>query len=189
VPPDSVRCATPVQLQTSHYQEFQDALRYNSPDYPMSQRSNGYPAPTVDCKSACHDEQFTIESKQQSQRAPDCPLWYRTVRCRKKTKSPTVDQLRTLTVGWRGGAPDSAQYLSGGAPDYLVRPSLAALANGYTVAHRTVRCAHRPTTTSFGIQVFQRSHSIQELMHSLQYTFPKDQTLSKSRIHLNHLVT
>jgi hypothetical protein len=41
--------------------------------------------------------------------APDYPVWHRTVRCRKRTKPPTVDQLRTLTVGWHGSAPDIAQ--------------------------------------------------------------------------------
>jgi hypothetical protein len=58
------------------------------------------------------------------------------------------------------------------------------------MAHWTVRCTHRqqpwpiatmwlgainttPTTTTIGIQVFQRSHSIQELVHSLQDTFLK----------------
>jgi hypothetical protein len=30
-----------------------------------------------------------------------------------------------------------------------------------------------PTTTTFGIQVFQRSHSIQELEHSLLHTIQK----------------
>jgi hypothetical protein len=40
---------------------------------------------------------------------------------------------QTLTVGWRGGAPDSLQDLSGGAPDCLVRPSTAAFPNGLLV--------------------------------------------------------
>jgi hypothetical protein len=31
--------------------------------------------------------------------APDCPVWHRTVRCRKRTKPPMVDQLQTLTIG------------------------------------------------------------------------------------------
>jgi hypothetical protein len=44
------------------------------PDCPMSQRSNGYPASTVDCKSACHSEQRVAESEQQSQRASDCSV-------------------------------------------------------------------------------------------------------------------
>jgi hypothetical protein len=50
---------------------------------------------------------------------------HRTVRCRKRTKLQRTS-LRTLTVGWCGGAPDSAQYMSGGAPDCPVQPSPAA---------------------------------------------------------------
>jgi hypothetical protein len=49
VPPDSVRCTTeqcPVhqglQLRTAHLREFWETLRYNSPDCPVYQRSNGY---------------------------------------------------------------------------------------------------------------------------------------------------
>jgi hypothetical protein len=42
--PDSVRCTRTVQSQTSHSRVFASALRYNSPDYPVHQRSNGYPA-------------------------------------------------------------------------------------------------------------------------------------------------
>jgi hypothetical protein len=42
--------------QTSHSREFQGALRYNSPDCPVSQRSNSSQAPTVDCRSTCHNE-------------------------------------------------------------------------------------------------------------------------------------
>jgi hypothetical protein len=56
---------------------------------------------------------------------------HRTVRCSKTTKAPTVDQLWTLTVALMWRAPDSAQWLSGGAPDCPVRPSPAAFTNGY----------------------------------------------------------
>jgi hypothetical protein len=71
------------------------------------------------------------KSERRSQRAPDCPVWYRTVRCSKTTKTPTVDQLRTLTVALTWRAPDSAQWLFGGAPDCPVRPSPVAFTNGY----------------------------------------------------------
>jgi hypothetical protein len=60
--------------------------------------------------------------------------------------------------------------MSGGAPDCPLRPSPVAspmatkVIGGYK---------YTPTTTTFGIQVFQRSHSIQELVHSLQDTIPK----------------
>jgi hypothetical protein len=49
-----------------------------------------------------------------------------TVRCHKRTKLQRSTPFRTLTVGWRGGAPDKEQCLSGGAPDCLVCPSPAA---------------------------------------------------------------
>jgi hypothetical protein len=39
--PDTVWCAKPDALRTRHSQEFRGALRYNSPDCPVSQRSNG----------------------------------------------------------------------------------------------------------------------------------------------------
>jgi hypothetical protein len=44
-----------------------------------------------------------------------------------------VDCSLTLTDGWRGGAPDSEQDLSGGAPDCPMRPSPADFPNGYLV--------------------------------------------------------
>ena len=106
------------------------------------------------------------------------------------------------------GAPHSEQDLSG-APRYQS-------SNGQNrqnpncwvtwLAHRTVRCAHRqtaspmvelvvgaintpPTTTTPSIQVFHTSHSIQELVQSIQDTIQKNQNLSKSQLHSKHLVT
>jgi hypothetical protein len=38
--PDTVRCTRRVQFPTSHSREFRGALLYNSPDCPVSQRSN-----------------------------------------------------------------------------------------------------------------------------------------------------
>jgi hypothetical protein len=81
-------------------------------------------------RSTLTDEQCSTvprqKSEQQARGAPDCPVHHQTVRCHKKTKAPTVNCSRTLTVGWRGGAPDSLQCLSGGALGCLVRPSTAA---------------------------------------------------------------
>jgi hypothetical protein len=45
----------------------QGALHYNSPDYPVSQRSNGNLAPTVDFKR----EQCKSEVRAESQNTPD----------------------------------------------------------------------------------------------------------------------
>jgi hypothetical protein len=130
MPPDSVWCTMPVQLQTSHSRFLPGALRYNSPDCLVCHRTirwaNGATAPCANGRLCKVLQLWTVPRQSQkhiSQSAPECSVWHRTVRCRKKTKSPTVDQLRTLTVSWRGGAPDNEQWCP--------------------VAHRTVRCAHR----------------------------------------------
>jgi hypothetical protein len=81
---------------------------------------NGYLRATVDCKSTWRREQCSGRSQSREVRG------HRTVRCRKDTKLQRSTSLRTLTVGWRGGTPDSEQCLSGGAPDCPVRPSPAA---------------------------------------------------------------
>jgi hypothetical protein len=80
------------------------------------------------------------------------------------------------------GAPDSVRWrtgLSGGAPT-------AALPNG---CFGGWGYKYPPTTAIQGIQVFQTSHSIQELVQSIQDTIQKNQSLSKSQIHSKHLVT
>jgi hypothetical protein len=75
---------------------------------------------------------------------------------------------------------------SGGAPDCPVRPSSAAIPNGYLVVEGY---KYPPTTTTPGSQVSSTSHSIQELVHSFLHTIQKNQSLSKSQIHSKHLVT
>jgi hypothetical protein len=112
----------PVQIQSSHSREFKGALRYNSPDYLVCHRTvrctSGATA-NLHQRSSLTDEQCSTVPRQKSEQrvrgAADCSVWHRTVQCHKRTKPPTVDQLRTLTVGWRGGAPDCP-----------VRPSPAA---------------------------------------------------------------
>jgi hypothetical protein len=58
--------------------------------------------------------------------------------------------------------------VSGGAPDYPVRPSTSACPNGPLVVEG---CKYPPTTTTPSIQVSSTSHSIQELVHSLLDTY------------------
>jgi hypothetical protein len=85
------------------------------PDCPVSQRSNDYLHATVD------SDRWTVsrqKSEQEVRGAPDCPVWHRTIRCRKRTKRQRLTPLQTLTVRWRGGTPDKEQCLFGGAPDY-----------------------------------------------------------------------
>jgi hypothetical protein len=62
----------------------------------------------------------------------------------------------TVPIRWRTGL--------SGAPIASSLPTATKVVGGYK---------YPPTTTTFGIQVFQRSHLIQELVHSLQDTFPK----------------
>jgi hypothetical protein len=161
-------------LRTSHSWEFKGALRYNSLDCPVCHGTVRWASgATTICANdrLCTDEQYTtVPRRSQSNEvrgAPDCSVWHRTVRCRKRTKPPMVDQLRTLTVGWRGNAPDKEQCLSGGAPDCPVCPSSAAS----PTAMEVVGGYRYPPTTSFiSIQVFQTSHSIQEQKTPLQDT-------------------
>jgi hypothetical protein len=116
----TVRCATgqcPVcqgpctpNLATSG---FQTQLRYNSPDCPVHHRSNDYLRATVDSDGWTVQHSNAVEVRAEGQSgtrlsgvAPDCPVWHQTVRCRMRTKPPTVDQLHALTTGWHGGAPN-----------------------------------------------------------------------------------
>jgi molybdopterin-guanine dinucleotide biosynthesis protein len=73
-----------------------------------------------------------------------------------------------------------------GALNCPVRPSTDSLPNDYVVVEGY---KYPPTTTTQGIQVSQTSHSIQELVQSIQDTIQKNQSLSKSKIHSKLLVT
>jgi hypothetical protein len=119
----SVRCATGQCLvhqgpctPNSSASGFQAQLCYNSPDCPVHQRSNGYLRATVDSNGWIVQHSNAAEVRAEGQRgtglfgvAPDCPVPHRIVRCRMRTKPPTVDQLQALTTGWRGGAPDTVR--------------------------------------------------------------------------------
>jgi hypothetical protein len=84
----TVRCATgqcPVhqgtRLRTCHLREFWEPLRYNSPDCPVHQRSNGYTAPTVICNGTVKRYSARLraqKSEQAPEGAPDCPVRHAT---------------------------------------------------------------------------------------------------------------
>jgi hypothetical protein len=130
VPPDCVRCTRAVPVPTSHSREFNSALRYNSPDshrtvrWASAQRISSAQRSTLTAGTVQHSARQ--KSEQRVRGAPDCPVHHQAVRCHKKTKAPTINCSRTLTVGWRGSALDTEQWVSGGAPDCPVRPSTAA---------------------------------------------------------------
>jgi hypothetical protein len=142
----AVRCTRSVQGWTNHSRVSPGTLCYNSPDCPVHQRSNDYPAQRSTKKALTALQWRTVRGKVRAESETHrtvnrtCPVWHRTARCHKKTTTSTVDCSWTLTVGWHGGAPDSLQCLSGGAPYCPVRPSTSAIPNG----HLVVRAINTP---------------------------------------------
>jgi hypothetical protein len=138
VPPDSVWCTMSVRRWISHSRENVSALRYNSADCPVCHRTvrwvSGQRLPARNGR-LCKGEQCSYSATQKSELkvrgAPDCPVWHGTVWCRKKTKLQRSTELRTLTIGWHGSAPNSEQDLSGGTPDCPGAPIDSSLPNGF----------------------------------------------------------
>jgi hypothetical protein len=118
---------------------------------------NGYPVPTVDCKSTCNVNSVMAEVRAAKSEgtglsgvAPDCPV-------PQEDKAPTVDFTPNPNgwVTWR--CTGSTQYLSSGAPDYPVRPSLAASPTAMEVVGG-YKYPPPPITSFITIQAFQTSH-------------------------------
>jgi hypothetical protein len=139
-------------------------------------------APTVDSDI----RNRAAQCRGRSQRAPDCPLWHWTIRCRKRTKLQRSSRLWTLTVGWRGSAPDKEQCLSGGTLDCPVRPSPTASPTATKVVggYKYPPNHHNIWHPSFLEITFNTRASAFTPRH-----ISKDQTLSKPRIQLKHLET
>jgi hypothetical protein len=124
--PDSVWCTRVDQLELATFGFLEKPLRYNSPDCPVCQRSNGYSA-TVDSngnlKSATVRGQFA-QGQSRRQKAHQtvnspCPVRHRTVRW------PRLSELqRSNPNGWVTWL--AHRTVSGGALDCPVRPSTAA---------------------------------------------------------------
>jgi hypothetical protein len=131
----TVRCATRqcpvprvVRVWTCHLRVSEEPLRYNSPDCPVHQRSNGssamvdynghlqkyYSAQTVRAEWEQPPEGALDSEQCLSSAAPDYPVPH-------EDKAPTVETVRTLTVGWRG-------WRTGQCP---MHPSTAACPNGW----------------------------------------------------------
>jgi hypothetical protein len=133
-------------------------------------------------RSTLTDEKCSTLPRQKSEQQV---RGHRTVWCRKRTKFQRSPELRTLTVGWHGGAPDSLQCLSGGAPNCLVRPLPAASqwlpwwlsAINTPDHHNSKHPRFLNITFNTRALAFTPRHN------------SKDQILSKSQIHLKYLVT
>jgi hypothetical protein len=96
------RCARLVSSKLGTLGNLSAAYGYNSPDCPVSQRS-----PV---------QRSTAKSAGDVWLAPTVDRRHRTVRCANGYNSATVG----CDILGRRSAPDTEQYLSGGAPDYPV---------------------------------------------------------------------
>jgi hypothetical protein len=129
-----------------------------------------------------HGQRAQSESRRQKAHRTvnsDCPMHHRTVRW------PHMSELqRSNPNGWVTWLAHRTVF--GGAPDCPVRPSTAAFPNdhfggwGYK---------YPPITNNSRHPSFQPTHSIQELVHSIQGTNRLNQNLSKSQFHSKALVT
>jgi hypothetical protein len=137
-------------------------------------------APTIVCKSEqCMNSARTARAEsEQAQKAHqtvnmDCPVHHRTVRW------PLLLELqRSNPNGWVTWL--AHRTGSGGAPDCPVRPSTDSLPNG----HFGGWSYKYPQPPHFKDPSFQPTHSIQELVHSIQDTIRLNQNLSESQIPL-----
>jgi hypothetical protein len=125
VPLDTVRCTREDRPQTLQLRVSQAQLRYNSPDCPVCQRSNGYLRTTVDSDSEQCSTVIAAEVRAVGQRgtglsgvAPDCPV-------------PHEDKASNGRLAPRPN-----------------RRMMWPHTGHCPVAHWTVRCAHRQQTSS-----------------------------------------
>jgi hypothetical protein len=94
------------RLQTCHLRKFWELLRYNSPDCPVCQRSNGYTAPTVVCNEELmrYSARLRVQKSEQHQKTHrtvnrDCPVHHKTVRwprCQKLQRSESNGRVTWL---------------------------------------------------------------------------------------------
>jgi hypothetical protein len=157
-------------LRTSHPREFEGALRYNSLDYPVSQWSNDY----LCQQSICKVNSVMTEVRVGSQRAPDYPV-------PQEDKAPTVDSALNLNgwVTWRrtGQGTMSVRWRTGLSSSLHQRlwKWLGAINTPNHLIH--IHPSFSKITFNTRASAFTPRH------------ISKDQTLSKSRIQLKHLVT
>jgi hypothetical protein len=108
-PPDSVRCTRMLQLELFTFgfprhisAIIHQTVRCSTGQRPVAHRLSG--APAEQRLSARNGRLCKVNSEFQNvraevRRAPDCPVAHQTVRCNKRTKPPTADQLQALTGG------------------------------------------------------------------------------------------
>jgi hypothetical protein len=108
--PDTVWCASQTSSEPATLGFLPGTLRYNSSDFPVSQRSNG----SLRASGSLQKQQCTTvprqKSERKSQRAPDCPVQQDDKALQRSTApnpSGCADVARTgqctVTVRWRTG--------------------------------------------------------------------------------------
>jgi hypothetical protein len=90
---------------------FEGTLLYNSPDYPVSQRSNG----NLHQRSTAKGVQCEVRTHR------TCSVCHQTIRCSYRTKSFNGRPLQTPIVCWRGTHRTVNSALSGAPPECPVR--------------------------------------------------------------------
>jgi hypothetical protein len=151
VPPDSVRCTRENHSELLSFGFLENALRYNSPEYPVCQREQRLARQRSSAKvySTVNSADCARRSQSRRQKAyrtvnSDCPVHHQTVRW------PSCQKLQRLNPnGWVTWL--AHRTVSGGAPDCSVRPSIAEFPNGHFGGWGY---KYPPTTTLQGIQVF-----------------------------------
>jgi hypothetical protein len=128
VPPNSIQCTRPYndELATLENSRTRSAIIHRTircatrlSGEPVEQRLPARQWSPAAVNSACQ------KSEHRSQRTPDYPV--------QQDDKGSNSRPAPNPNGWPDVAhtPDSAPWLSGGAPDYPVRPSPAAFTNGY----------------------------------------------------------
>jgi hypothetical protein len=192
VPPDSVRCTREIHSELLSFEFLGRHSAIIHWTVRCSTRLSDVPSgatvasATVEFNGRLTTLQCADSSRSQSRRQKahrtvnsTCPVHHQTVRW------PHMSELQRSNpnswVAWL-----AHQTVSGGALDCLVHPSTAAPPNGhfggwgykYPPNHHTSR---DPS--------FQPTHSIQELVHSIQDKIRLNQNLSKSQFQSKQLVT
>jgi hypothetical protein len=173
------------QLQTCHLREFWEPLRYNLPDCPVCQRSNGYTAPTVVCNGTVKVNSARMRAQKSSSARRRIGQWIVTVRCTTGLSGGPVvrsSNSRNPTAWWRG-------WRTGQCP----------------VAHRTVRCAIRqkppptvnlvvgarntPQPPHFNASMFSAFKPHTRALDFIQRHKQEIKSSPKSKDHSNQIVT
>jgi hypothetical protein len=169
--PDTFRCTRPVQTQTSHYREFRGALRYNSPDFPVIQWSNG--SLRGNARLTRWTVMNSVASEVRAQKSEVTGLSGVALDCLVQQDDKALKQWTAPNPN--GRAPDSEQWQSGAPLDCSVHPS-PATARKWLGAINTPQPPHSKSSKPSEIFIHCKSkvqHSKTQSKQSIHSKFPK----------------